>query len=57
MKYVEQLIQRREQLQSVKATLNRNAPLNTAEGMTYMKYLALLAMTEMQLEKKEKAAR
>ncbi|AHV97078.1 hypothetical protein [Paenibacillus sabinae] len=54
MKNIEQLIQRRKQLQFVKATLNRNALLTTAEGMMYVKCLALLAKTEIQLGEKEK---
>lgn len=57
MENLEQLIQRRERLQSVEAGLNRNAPLTTVEGMKYMKCLALLAMYEMQIREKEKAAR
>ena len=52
MENLEQLIQRRERLQSVEAGLNRNAPLTTVEGMKYMKCLAL-AMYEMQIRERK----
>jgi len=45
-----QLRERRKALQSVKMRLNSKASLRTPEGMQYVRCLALLAMTEMQIE-------
>jgi hypothetical protein len=51
------LQEERERLMAIKKQLNNKAPMDTNEGMKYVRSLAKLAMIEMQLEalKKKKA--
>jgi len=47
---IKQFQERKEALQSVRMRLNSKASLRTEEGMQYVRCLALLAITEMQIE-------
>jgi len=50
---IKQLRERREALQSVRKHLNSNASLRNNEGMQYIRCLAMLVSTEMQIEEME----
>lgn len=47
---IRQLQERKKALQSVRKRLDGKASLRTEDGMRYVRCLALLAMTEMQIE-------
>jgi hypothetical protein len=47
---INELQERKEALQRVRKRLNGKASLRTKAGMQYVRCLALLAMTEMQIE-------
>jgi hypothetical protein len=58
MNQLSRLLGERERLIAFKKELNGKAPMDTSEGMMYVRSLAKLAMIEMQLEslKNKKAA-
>lgn len=58
MNQFSRLQEERERLMAIKKALNGKAPMDTSEGMMYLRSLAKLAMIEMQLEslKNKKAA-
>jgi len=47
---IKELKERKEALQSVRKRLSSKASLRTEEGMQYVRCLALLAMTEIQIK-------
>lgn len=50
MNQFSRLKEARERLLAIKKDLNRKAPMNSTEGMMYVRSLVKLAMIEMQLE-------
>ncbi|OUS74855.1 hypothetical protein B1748_19935 [Paenibacillus sp. MY03] len=47
---IKQLQERKKALQSVRKRLDGNAPLHSKDGLRYMRCLAKLVMTDMQIE-------
>ncbi len=54
---IKQLQERKKALQSVRKRLDSNAPFHTKDGLRHMRCLALLVMTELQLEKLQEKAK
>lgn len=51
---IKQLQERKKALQSVRKHLDSKAPLHTKNRLRHMRCLAMLVMTEMQLERLQK---
>lgn len=51
---IKQLQERKKALKSVRKRLDGNAPLHTEDGVLHMRCLAMLVVTEMQLESLQK---